>query len=111
MKIATVKINQDTWKVRMVEPDKKKMNPNEENVYLGLTEYQKGVINLRKGLSKSMIRSTVIHELTHAFIYSYGYQIDGEEVMCNFWGAQGDAILHMTNEIMKKVDVCCQRKK
>lgn len=111
MKIMTVKINQDSWEIRMLKPDKKKLNPHEGSMFLGLTEYQKGIISLRKGLSRSETRATIIHELSHAFLFSFGYRVDDEESMCNFWGAQGDAICSMADKIMEKVGLCYQRMK
>lgn len=62
-----IKIHNDTWKIKMVDAGKKKMNPDKEHYHLGLTEYTKNIINIRKGMTKSVTRSTVIHELTHAF--------------------------------------------
>lgn len=96
-----VKINKDIWKVKMVRPDKKKMNPSEESYNLGLTEYKENVINIRKGMTKSVTRSTVIHELVHAFLFSYGNSVEGEEQMCDFFGAHADEIIRLADQIMK----------
>lgn len=97
-----VVINGCPFKVLFVDGKKRKMNPDKDHCNLGLTEYADGIINIRKGLNRQTTRSTVIHELTHAFMFAFGYTIEGEESMCDFFGAQGDAIIRLTNEIMER---------
>ena len=99
-----IKIHKDTWKVKMASANKKKMTPDKGHYNLGLTEFDRLVINIRTGLSESVARSTVIHELTHAFLFSYGNQVEGEEQMCDFFGVHGDEIISLTDQIMKKVN-------
>lgn len=107
-----IRINNDIWEVKMIDSGKKKMNPSKGTINLGLTEYVKGVINIRKGMTESVTRSTVIHELVHAFIFSYGYIVEDEEGMCDFFGSHADRIMRLTDDIMKVVNVeCCQQKK
>ena len=98
-----VKIYKDIWKVKLTDANKKKMTPDAEHCNLGLTEYDKLRINIRTGLSESVARSTVIHELTHAFLFSYGNQVEGEEQMCDFFGVHGDDIISLADQIMKEV--------
>ena len=76
-----IRIHNDIWKVKLTDGSKKKMTPDAEHYNLGLCEYDKQVINIRSGLSKSVARSTIIHELVHAFQFSYGNQVEGEEQM------------------------------
>lgn len=97
-----IQINGYPFKVEFVEGDIEKMNPDKEHYNLGLTEYFNATISIRKGLNEQITRSTVIHELIHAFIFAYGYTVEGEEAMCNFFGSQADEILRLTNEIMGK---------
>lgn len=101
-----IRIHNDTWKVKMVNADAKKMNPGDGRINLGLTEYAKGKINIRCGLSLSVTRSTVIHELVHAFLFSYGNTVEGEEQMCDFFGTHADDILTLTDQIMERVVKC-----
>lgn len=98
-----IRIHKDTWKVKIVNADKKKMNPDKEHYNLGLTEYDKLVINIRKGMSRSVTRSTVIHELTHAFSFSYANVVSGGEAMCDFFGVHGDEIIRLTDQIMERM--------
>ncbi len=89
-------------RVRFIDGRKKKMNPDKDSYNLGLTEFVDGVISIRTGMNRQTTRSTVIHELTHAFMFAFGYTVGGEEAMCDFFGAQGDAIIKLTNKIMER---------
>lgn len=98
-----IKIHKDVWKVKLTDGSKKKMTPDNDHYNLGLTEYSKLLINIRTGLAESVARSTVIHELVHAFLFSYGNQVEGEEQMCDFFGVHGEEIVALADKIMKGV--------
>lgn len=102
-----VKIYNDLWKVKLVNADAKKMNPDKDHINFGLTEYAKGKISIRAGLSESVARSTVIHELVHAFSFSYGFHLlaneETEESVADFFGTFGDEIIRLADQIMKGV--------
>lgn len=97
-----IQINGYPFKVELVEQDSPKMNPGEERYYMGLTEYFENLISIRKGMNERMTRATVIHELIHAYIFAFGYHLEEEEAICNFFGSQGDAIISLADEIMRK---------
>ncbi len=101
-----IKIHNDTWKIKVVDRNKKKMNPGEGELNLGLTEYEKNCISIRNGMKRSVTRSTVIHELTHAFLFSYGNKVEDEEQMCDFFGVHGDEIVSLADRIMEKEIDC-----
>lgn len=96
-----VLINGYSFKIKFVDGDTRKMKPYKNSYNLGLTEYVDAVIRIRKGMNERTTRSTVIHELTHAFMFAFGYTIEGEEAMCDFFGSQGDDIIKMADSIMK----------
>ena len=102
-----VLINGYPFKVKLVDGNSRKMKPDKDSYNLGLTEYADGIISIRKGLNERTTRSTVIHELTHAFMFAFGYTIEGEEAMCDFFGSQGDDIIKMADSIMKGVKIKC----
>lgn len=93
-------INGYPFKVKFVDGNSRKMK-HENSYNLGLIEYADGIIRIRKGLNERTTRSTVIHELTHAFMFAFGYTVEGEEAMCDFFGSQGDNIIKMADSIMK----------
>ena len=104
-----VLINGYPFRVLAVDGNSKKMNPDKEHYNLGLTEYIQPTINIRKGMDRMVTRSTVIHELTHAFIFAFGYGCSCEEEMCDFFASQADAIMKLTDEIMKGVNFDADR--
>lgn len=106
-----IRIHNDIWKVKLTDGSKKKMTPDAEHYNLGLCEYDKQVINIRSGLSKSVARSTIIHELVHAFQFSYANKVEGEEQMCDFFGVHGDEIINLTDQIMEGVIVVVDQRR
>ena len=98
-----IKINNDLWRIKLVDGNKKKINPGKGRIYMGLCEYEKLTINIRKGMAASVMRSTIVHELVHAFLFSYGNRVEGEEQMCDFFGAHGEEIVKFADRIMKEV--------
>lgn len=97
-----VLINGYPFKVKFVDGSTPKMNPDKNSYNLGLTQYLNGTISIRKNLNQRATRSTVLHELTHAFMFAFGYNIEGEEAICDFFGAQGDQIVQIADRIMKE---------
>lgn len=102
-----IRIHNDVWKVKLVSENRKKMNPESGSYNLGLTEFNKSIINIRSGMSESVTRSTVIHELVHAFLFSYGNEIEGEEQMCDFFGVHADEIVALADKVMEGVMKNC----
>lgn len=95
-----IKINNYNWSVHFEEPDAEIMN--DDGYYIGLTLFHKLSIHIRKGLPEELTRSTVIHELVHAFLFTYGIKEDeyDEEKVCEFFGTHADQIMKLTDKIM-----------
>ena len=55
-------------------------------------------------MTKELTRSTVIHELCHCFLFSFGFCAESydEEAVCNLFGSHADAILDLTDKFMKE---------
>lgn len=97
-----IKINNIPWKVVFTDKESKRMKKDKDTFFLGLCEYDKARISIRKNQTVEVMRGTVIHELVHAFLFAYGVNVTGDEEMCNFFGAYADEIVRLTDEIMKK---------
>ena len=83
------------------------MLKNNADAYVDYTEKK---IFLHK--DDIMINASLRHELVHAFIFSYGHTVEGNEAMCDFFGVHGDEIIDLTNQIMGRWgDRCLQSKK
>ena len=98
-----ISINDQKWTVKLFDDETPEMGSYFDECYLGLTDSIESTINLRRGMSERLLRSTVIHELVHAFKFAYGYQLTTEEEVCDFFGAQGDRLIGLTNKICRWV--------
>ena len=99
--LCTIGINHIPFDVVLEDEDSEKLNPKDGTIYLGLTEFvPRPTIILRNGMCYANMRSTVIHELIHAFVYAYGHSINCEEDMCIFIGAQIDDIMEHAKNIL-----------
>lgn len=97
------KVNGLTWEVQSVQRDNEKLKLN-GNECLGITYYRDLQIFLDCSLPKELFRQTVIHELVHAFSFSFGVHLVAntktEESVCDFIRSHLDEIYAITNKIM-----------
>lgn len=101
-----VKINELEWTVFFVSREHGKLELDDTQC-MGVTYFSDLQIYIDKSLSEKLIRQTVIHELIHAFLFSYGVHVectngkDTEEAFCDFCGAYFDKVQKLTNTIIK----------
>lgn len=98
----TFKINGISWKIQMKSANNCIFKDG-DNEYLGFCVYSAQTIILRDDMPKELLEQTLIHELTHAFVFSFGlsgYKFD-EEKLCNFTGAHLKQIHRITKHYMK----------
>ena len=91
-----ITINNFTWNVSFVK--------SFEKAKFGFTRYLTQEIQVLDSLSKEEKLRTLTHELTHAFMSSYGFgQIDewDIELVCDFISTYADSIVKMTDEVIK----------
>lgn len=104
------KVNGLTWEVQSVQRNNEKLTIN-ENQCLGITYYKDLRIFLDGSLPQELFRQTVIHELIHAFSFSFGVHLVAnektEEPVCDFMGSHLDEIYLLANKIM----TACYKKK
>jgi hypothetical protein len=97
------KINGLNWTVQSVQSENEKLKLK-NNACLGVTYCQDLQIFLDGTLAKELYRQTVIHELVHAFAFSFGVHLVAnektEESVCDFIGAHLDEIYSTANKIM-----------
>lgn len=71
---------------------------------LGATYYKKLEVAMNSTLPKELYRQVLIHELIHAFTFSYGVDLvaneETEESVCDFMGAHLDEIVKTVNHLM-----------
>lgn len=92
------------WAVSYVSSDNEGLKCDSGQAF-GQTYYKTCHIYIDNTLQPALIRSTVIHELVHAFAFSYGIHLmaneETEEPVADFFGTFGDEIIRLTDQIMK----------
>lgn len=99
-----ITINDLKWEVVVKTHDDMPNKPKDtDNVALGRTYETTLRIYLNKEVDKQVFRTTLIHELTHAYIFSFGFTqvVLDDEVMCDFLGAYADSIVRLADSIIK----------
>ena len=88
------------WKVILCNSDDPKLTCNEDNVCGRCYKVQK-LILINDSLSDDLLLRTLTHEITHAFIWSYGFEDVNfeEEVVCNFIETYATEITEMAGKL------------
>ena len=107
----TFKLNNISWKIKEVTKDflnehYKQHHDGEhgKSLYVfGLCQYPSSTIYLNKDLSPSQKRKTLMHELTHCYLWSVGMQFDKfeEEDICNVVASSHEFVLSIVNRYFK----------
>lgn len=102
-----IKINGLKWTVKNVNPDSPELKLSNGNICFGVTEYVPQKISMRDDMSKELYRQTLIHELLHAYTFSFGVHLyaneNTEEPIADFVGSHLDGIHDHANKIMEKL--------
>ncbi len=101
----TVKINGSEWTVLWVKKNSKKLFCDNVQCF-GVTYFDEREIYLDRGLSEKSFRKTAVHEFVHAFLYSYGIDLenageDVEENVCEFFENHYKKILKLAAKVVK----------
>lgn len=104
------KIQRLEWDIKVVDPSKIEY---EDTQSLGETHYADLLIEIADTDNRSKMRSTIIHELTHAFRWTYGHvtstDIAGwpseevEEQIANTVEVYGEDIINLADVLIDKV--------
>jgi len=92
-------IGKTTFNIELVEEF-------DTNDILGITLYASQTIKVLKTLSPESIRATLIHELTHAFMYVNGlkdFESFNREQLCEFVAWHSEEIIKLATKIMKEL--------
>lgn len=87
-----IKINGRKWQVLLVDEENKALCNDDESITCGITHFQRNKIYINETIEETLMRDTIIHELTHAYLFVYGFgQVESytEEMVCDAMGAFG----------------------
>jgi uncharacterized protein YjaZ len=96
------KIKDIDWSLEFVDSDDVKLDKS-----LGLTLNVKRLILVDMNLNKTDLINTVTHELTHAFMWEYGFaQVDfSHENICDFISVYGRNIIGLSDTIVNHLNM------
>lgn len=99
-----IKINNNDYEFWMLPPDSVELKMEDGTYHTGVTDFHKKKIYIADNLDKDTQRYTIINELIHAMIDSYGFmQIDwNDEIVADFIANYLPNILKILSDIEEK---------
>ena len=99
-------INRLFWKIEFKSPKDEVFIRSDGSYTIGCTDYKDKIIYLSNDLYGKLLHKVLIHEISHAFVMSYGIYMDiySEEVLCDFLATYAKDILHLSNEIYERIN-------
>lgn len=96
-------IKNNTWKLKLVADDSKYLEKADDEMSVcGITHFAHATIYINKEIDKEVMLDTIIHELTHAYLFVYGFgQVENftEEMVCDLMGAYARDIVEQATKI------------
>ena len=96
--------NQSFEIVEQGDGDNVYINTSDDKMRVGLTDFLNNTIYLHKDLSPQKKKQTLIHELTHAYIYACGFSTEeffDHELVCEFIEAYARNIISTADEYFR----------
>jgi len=96
-------INNHDWKIVECDADDDALIVNGTSRHASCW-YERNTMYIWNELPETRKKHSIIHELTHAFIESYGlmaFEEFNHEQLCEFLGAHAQNIVDIANEYMK----------
>lgn len=95
-------VNGIYWKVIFVNPSSDDLRRDDGSITLGVCDNNVKCIYISSALRGLLYEKVLIHELTHAWIFSYGIYLtlEQEEFVCEFVSNYGRDILSMADELI-----------
>lgn len=100
-----VKIHNNIYNIHLINKNSKYLVMDDGEVHSGVTNFITKDIYIRNDLNDSSLKYTLYHEITHAYIESYGLlQIDwNDEIVADFIANYMIDIFETINEILNKL--------
>lgn len=98
-----VRINDIEWNIVFTN-NTEELQRSDGSVTFGVTDVNLLEIFIWSSLRGRMLRKVMIHELSHAFIFSYGYflTLEEEEFLCSFIDTYAEDIIEYTDNVLTK---------
>lgn len=104
MKEIIAEINGLKWAVRKVEAAELQDDDGGDTLYLGQTKFVEQQVLIAENLSAEQEERILIHEFTHAYIFSFGMCSDNlnEEKLCDFIANNAINIIQLAKYVHKQ---------
>lgn len=95
-------INGLTWRIYLTT-DVERLRRADGTITLGVTDINDKTICIFSKMSPFLINKVLLHELCHAFIFSYGYDLtlEEEELLCSFMDTYAVNIIEEADRLMQ----------
>ncbi len=99
----SITIHNYKWIIKLVESNNKNLLMDDNEYHSGVTNFRDKVIYINSDLCKDSFSYTLYHELTHAFINSFGMlQVDwNDEIVADFVAVYIQDIMQAYNYVYK----------
>lgn len=98
-------INGVEWQIKKASPFHPMLFRSDGSLSIGSCDNDTKTIYLNEYLSGAALKKVLIHEITHAAMFSYGVSlsIEQEELLADLIATYGDEIIAITNKIFRKI--------
>lgn len=97
------RVNGRTWLLQLVEPSDVHLQRSNGSKTYGMTDGTEGRIYISSNLSLEMFDRVLLHELCHAYSFSYSLDIpiEVEEMIADFLATYGRNIVQTADKILE----------
>ena len=95
-------MNNIVWRIGFENPNSDMLKRSDGSITVGVTDNNVRYVFLSNKLRGSFLRKVLIHELTHAWMFSYNYilPIEEEEFVCDFVASNAEIIIDKADELI-----------
>ena len=95
-------MNNYEWVVKFRNVNSNDLRRSDGSFTVGVTDLNQMSIFLCDRLKGNFLKKVLIHELVHAFMFSYNYHltIEEEEFVCDFVASNAEDILEYSKDIL-----------
>lgn len=100
-----VRINNNLWTIKFVNPTSKDLLRSNKTRTLGVCDNSIKTIFIANNLNDYMLNKVLSHELVHVYAFEYNYymSLETEEIVADFISLFGHDIVYVADDIMSKL--------
>lgn len=98
-------MNGRKWKTRAVRRNSAQLRRSDGTATIGMCDDNTSTIYYASDLSGTQLQKVIIHEITHACMFSYGIILDAEaeEIFCELLANYGTEIIKTAELVFKRL--------